>query len=432
MKKITVSIVLSLFPYCAFSQVFQTDITVTNPATSTTPGDSLRKTLNFDAANDFFDELSNSGFESSFSNYSNKSIVVANTVYNGVPINVNFPDNTAKLILNIPDLGITKTFNNATRSQSTKALENYLRHDTDGTYTKITEYQVANTPSSQIAGNPTSQQGQLVSSNFNVAANVSAASTTGTQTTAVDTKASTQVNPFAVGVGGGTYQQKGTDVSVINVPISKAFGIDANDARKKLLLNGQFNYVTVGQASSFQGGLGIGYMHPLTDNWYLIPNISYGMVGSQDLASLGQIISGSLASNYQFKVSDYTLSMVNMFGYYKTLPLNISNDIKSDPDIQNYVIKNGFFVSKELPFKVFDHRLSVKGIFTDTEFFGSKVFIRQYNEIGFEINTLEKVKWLDKVTFGLADALTVSAKYIFSIEDPNNLEGYDIGIGYDF
>jgi hypothetical protein len=52
--------------------------------------------------------------------------------------------------------------------------------------------------------------------------------------------------------------------------------------------------------------------------------------------------------------------------------------------------------------------------------------------IGIEINTLEQVKWLDTVTFGMADALTLSAKYVFSIENPNRLEGYDIGIGYDF
>lgn len=436
MKKITAIALLSLVPYSAFSQVFKTDITVQNPGENP-----VNKKLNFDVANDFFDELKNSGFERRFPNYSIHSTVTAKTVYNGLPIDIIFPTSDSTTVrLSIPELGVNKTFTGATRGKSTKALENYIRNDTDGTYTKIVEYQVANSGGSQLAGNPGSLQGTLLANNFNSVTNIPmpSASTATTTTTTTGKPAATggqakssYANPLLVGVAGGTYTQGGTDVSIISVPISKSFEIDSSDPRKKVLLNGQFNYVTVGQGASFQGSVGVGYMQPITDNWYLVPNISYGAIGSQDLATLGQIFSSSIASNYQHRVGDYTLSMINMFGYYTTLPLNVKK-ITSDPDINNYVIKNGFFASRDLPFKVFDHRLNVKGIFTDTEFFGSKVFVRQYNEVGFEFNTLEKVRWLDTVTFGMADSLTFSAKYVFSIEDSSNFEGYDIGIGYDF
>jgi|GEM_PF-785701 len=441
MKKLTASLLISAFPYCAFAGIFTADITATNPDN----GISQTKAFEFDQANNFFDQLRNKGFQREFEGYDSTWKVQANTIYQGVPINVNLEENTNKLILDIPSIGVTETFDGTSRNDTTKALENYLRDDIDGTYTKIVEYQVASTPNSQLAGNPSSLQGQLLSSSFSNATNIS--STTSTSSTSSTSSESSKTsnsgstvssaNPIMVGVAGGTYVQrsaagKSVDVSIISIPISKGFSIDSDDPRKQLLVNGQFNYITVGQASSFQGSLGLGYKHPITDNWSLIPSVSYGAIGSQDLASLGQVFSASIASNYRFNIGEYDTTLVNMFGYYKTLPLSINNLISSDPNINNYVLKNGIMPSHILPFKVFSHDVRAKAIFTDTEFFGSTVFISQYNEVGMEFSTINKVDWLNKATFGLADSLSLSAKYVFSIQDPNRFEGYDIGLSYDF
>jgi len=416
MKKITASLTLALMPLCAFSEVFQTTITVEGK------GEIQTESFGFDVGQDLFNQFKSRVLDQSFSNYSDtRSTMAAVSSFRGLPFNTAFPElGSTKLTFDVPRLGIHETFQGATRTKSATALENYLRKNVDGSLTKITKELIATSPTEPLAGNPSSLQGQMVASDFKLG---SAAASPGAS--------STRQSPFAVGVGGGTYRQGGFDISVINVPVSKAFGVDSNDPRKQLLVNGQFNYVTIGEASSYQGGLGVGYRHPLSDNWYLTPSVSYGVIGSSDLVSLGQILSSSLTSDYQFNVNEYTYSVVNMFGFYKTLPLNVS-DINSDPDISSYVLKNGFFVSKVLPFEVFDHKLKLKGFFTDTEFFGSKVFARQYNEIGFQIDTLGKVKWLDTATFGLADALSFSGKYIFSIENSNDLEGYDLGLSYDF
>lgn len=443
MKKITASLILSLFPYCAYSGVFQADITVSN-----SPTDTSTKTFDFDNAENFFDQLTRNGIKNAFANYTDNSAVTSVTRYQGINIDIILPQgsSTNDLILNIPELNFTKTFTGTNRSDTTTQMKNYLKNDTDGVYTNITKYQIANTPNSPVAGNPASLQGQIVGSTFNNAVNipttgVTTSSSSGTGNTIsgsgssssnnANTAGSASPNPIIVGIGGGTYSQKGLEVSVLNIPISKAFGIDSDDPRKKLLVNGQFNYITVGQAASYQGSLGIGYMHPVTDNWYLIPAVNYGVIGSQDLASLGQMFSTSISSNYQFKLGSYDVGLVNMFGYYKTLPLNIAGVASSDPDINNYVFKNGIFPSKVVPF-LWGHDLLIKGIFTDTEFTGSKVFVRQYNEVGVEFSSVKKVKWLDKVSFGLADSLSLSGKYVFSIEDPNNFEGYEIGMGYNF
>lgn len=417
MKKITLSLTLAFLPFCALAEIFQTTITVDGK------GETQTESFNFDVGNDLFNQFKSQVLEKSFSNYSDKNATAtAVSSFRGLIFNSGFFEAKSTLLtFDIPVLGVHKTFEEATRTKSATALENYLRKDTDGVLSQITRELIATSPTEPLAGNPSSLQGQMVASDFNVGSGNSLSASTRQPLS----------NPFVVGVGGGTFRQGSTDISVINVPISKAFGVDSDDPRKKLVVNGQFNYVTVGEASSYQGGLGIGYRHPLSDNWYLTPSVSYGVIGSADLISLGQIFSTSLTSDYQFNVADYTLSVANMFGFYKTLPLNVSQ-INSDPDISNYVLKNGFFVGKVLPFKLFDHSLNLKGFFTDTEFFGSRVFIRQYNEIGFQINTLEKVKWLDTITFGMADALSFSGKYIFSIENSNSLEGYDIALSYDF
>jgi len=414
-KKTVAFLLLALHPFCSSAQIFSTDIFMTNPQTG--ESDSFQR--DYSIAQDFFNDLSDRGFTRLFPNYSNNSIVSSNNIYNGLPINVSFPvSGSTKMVFEIPKLGILKTFSKSTRRQSTNALEHYLRNDIDGTASKIARYQIANTGTSPLAGNPTSLQGQLVSSDFGNAARLSLT-------------ANPRPNRFALGVGGGSYTQSGTDISVVNIPISQEIDIDSEHPGRKLLLNGQFNYVTIDQAESFQGSVGLGYAHPLNDNWSLIPNVSYGAIGTLDLYSLGQIIAASLTNSYRFNIDDYTLSTINMFGYYKTLPFNVSG-VSSNPDINNYVLKNGFFVDKILPFTAFGHKLNFKGLFTDTQFFGSEVFIRQFNEVGFEINTVEKVEWLDTISFGIADTLSLSAKYVFSIENPNDFNGYEVGLGYNF
>jgi hypothetical protein len=426
MKKLTAAILMSLLPYCAFAGVFTANITGTDLS-----GKAQSKAFEFDQAGSFFDQLTNKGFKQAFVGYDSSWKIEATTVYQGVSAIVTLANNSNKLLLDMPGIGVTKTFDGTSRSQSTKALEAYLRNDTDGVYTKILEYQVANTPNSQVAGNPTSLQGQLVTSTFNNAATVGGSGSANASPHSVG-------SPVVFGLGGGNYTQKSginpaLNVSVFNVPVSKAFEVDSADPRKKLLVNGQFNYITVNQSASFQGSLGLGYLHPVNDNWSLIPTVSYGAIGSEDLATLGQIFSTSVASNYKFNMAgDVSTSLVNMFGYFKTLPLSIQGVASTNPNINNYVFKNGIFPSKVLPFKVFDHGVKATAILTDTEFLGSKVFVRQYNEVGVEFGSIDSIRWLDRATIGMADSFSLSAKYVFSIEDPNRFDGYELGLGYNF
>jgi hypothetical protein len=108
-----------------------------------------------------------------------------------------------------------------------------------------------------------------------------------------------------------------------------------------------------------------------------------------------------------------------MLGYYKTLPTSIGS-FHSNPNITNYVIKNGIIANTEE--RILDTDLNIQAYATDTEFLGSELYARQYNEVGFSINTLNE-SWIDKLGF--------SAKYIFSVTGAK-VDGFRIGLGYQF
>lgn len=428
MKKITATILLSLSAgsVCADS-LFDALITVTNPK----GGASQTKDFQSDVAKTFFADIKDKNIASSFSGYNDSWAVSSQDKFNGVAITGSFAAGSKVLKMNMPGIGVNNlTFAGYSRDNSVKLMETYIRNNTNGIYTKMLDYQIGHTGSSQVSGNPTSLVGLSVAGTFTDAVNLPIHGSTTASTSSAPHMAA-MGNPLFVGVTGGTYTQGGhTPISVFNVPIRSSFGVDSNDPRKKVLINGQFSYITVNQASSYQGHFGVGYMHPINDNWYLIPNFSYGIIGSSDLATAGQILSTSLSSNYQFKFRGVDMGLVNMFAYYTSLPLTIGGLVNSNPNIDSYVFKNGIFPSKV--FNVYGHDVRIKGIFTDTEFTGSKVFIRQYNELGLEFSSVKPLKWLGTATKGFVDSLAFSAKYVFSIENPNNFEGYDLGLSYDF
>jgi hypothetical protein len=146
------------------------------------------------------------------------------------------------MTLSIPQIGLNKVFDGGSRRGSGKQLERYLLHDSDGVRSNLEKWQGANTPNSPLFGNYTSLANQLLGSTFNTAASASNLnSTSGTRPTSA--------SPFIIGVSGGEYTQtasdgKSTNISVFSAPVSYALNI-SDDPRKKLLINGQFNYITL-------------------------------------------------------------------------------------------------------------------------------------------------------------------------------------------
>lgn len=224
----------------------------------------------------------------------------------------------------------------------------------------------------------------------------------------------------------GRFNQGGNEVDSFSLPLSYSFYVNDNKT-SKLILTLPLTYTRVqNSAQSFQAGIGIGWSQRVTENWILTPAVSYGATGSIDLGSVGQVISGSLTSIYSWNLGEnwhnISISLANTGAYYKTLPLSIGG-LKIDQDLTNYVIKNGIIGIMPVKIDSLNANFNLKAYFTDTEFFGDKLFAEQYNEVGVSFTTNNKES--------LFDDLGINIGYLFSIEG-DDVEGFNINLGYEF
>ena len=214
---------------------------------------------------------------------------------------------------------------------------------------RLSRYLAARSPTSVLAGNPSSLQSSLAASAFDSGTDTGSGGDSGgdggdggTASGGGAAMAAAANHAFPVGLQFGRYRQGGKDVNNHSLPLRYAY--EWADGRK-LNVGLPLSYVTVGDAKVYRIGLEVGYTLPMNDRWKLTPGIGYGLVGSKDLLSGAQIGSFSLTSLYTFDKSvvggdNWSLSVGNMAGYYKTFPIKVA-DVKIDPDLKNQIVKNG-------------------------------------------------------------------------------------------
>jgi hypothetical protein len=150
------------------------------------------------------------------------------------------------------------------------------------------------------------------------------------------------------------------------------------------------------------------------------------ITGSPDMASAGQVVSGSLTSSYSLPVGRYQISMGNMAGYYRTLRLSIG-DYSFDPKIQNYVVRNALMLYIPTGFLLKGTGLEIFGI--DTRYLGDALFIDNYEEVGLSFGkTKIKRKTVGEQIRNILVDLRVGASYIFA----EGSHGFTANLGYSF
>lgn len=321
-------------------------------------------------------------------------------------------------MLDIPELGLSKTFNGGTRDKSADLMADYFE-DNSNILNRLNKLLAQKSPTDPVAGNPTSLMGGMVDNAFNSAASIKSPSTKANKEVSVSTGQQT-ANVFSTGVRFGKFRQGGKDVTSYTLPISYEFN---NDSGKKVSIGVPISYVEVNGSKSYKIGMDLSVKIPMDKQWTLSPGIGYGLIGSKDLLSAGQIISGSLSSVYKLDKSTagndkWTLSIANMGGYYKTLPIK-SNGVSIDPDITNMVSKNGLLADYNT--EVLGTKSIVQTYITDTRFFGDKLYADHYNEVGIYISPEDKT--------GLKKYLGLNASYLIGNKD---ITGFNISLTYSF
>jgi hypothetical protein len=355
----------------------------------------------FDSAEAAFDALGQSRL-SNFVPYTGVEIVNGLVDFRGLPLGISFPVfGGAQLQLNIPTLGISRTFFGETREESLDLLEDYFKNGDQ--LDRIMKELAKVSPVDPIAGNPNSLQSRMVAGTFersfrSIVSKVTAMDPRRRVAATQDSwwkvaaagadvplpertgAVAARTPSVSVGLTGATYKQAGLRSNTVIVPLSYAF---PPDPARPFSLDGELQYTDAEGAKQYSVTLGGSYRIGISDSWFLIPSANYGITGSDDLGSAGQMWSGSITSALRlYEGRGYTLWMGNGVSYTQSVKTSIEG-YKFDPDLANVVFVNGLVLSTPMP--GFGSNTWLEFSIADTRFTGSDLFNRRYDEIGVAI-----------------------------------------------
>ena len=371
-----------------------------------------------DTLTDIVTELDHNNI-SSHIGYNETNHLLANLDFRGLPIRLNFAENSTTLSLDIDSLDIHKNFTGNTRDDSIDMLEDWFKNG-GVNVEKLMKKLVEVSPVDPIAGNPNSLMALSVESDFkegfmNVA------------TRQRNSTTSSKGNRIAIGA---TYKSLDTDGRKSNsftLPLSYSFVSKDND-KESFNIFLPITYIDFEGAKSYNLGLGTSYTKPINNNWVLTPAIKYSIVGSSDLGALAQLGSISLASSYSFYFDNkHSFSIGNMIGYYSTLKV-YDGDYAYDPDIGNTVFRNAILYS--IPTENIVNNTSLDVYVIDTRYTGTELYLNSYDEFGFSFgyNRVNLNVLSDKEEYSFNKELKIGMSYLTSSKS----DGFKINFGFMF
>jgi hypothetical protein len=340
---------------------------------------------------------------SNFVPYNGFEIVNANVGIRGLPVTIAYPVlSGSQLDLNIPSLGIQRTFNGATRDESFRLLKEFFK--TGPELDRIMRELAKTSPVDPVAGNPNSLQSRMVAGTYDrsfrsLVSKLQAADERRRQAASVEEtrwkiaavgatvplgegRASTPAKTpsTTVGLTVGTYKQAGLRGTSVTVPLSYAF---PPDPARPFSLDGELQYTDTEGAKTYNVAVGGAYRIEISERGFVIPSANYGITGSEDLGSVGQIVSASITSGFRiYQSPHFSLWMGNGISYLRTLKTSIQ-DYSFDPNLSNMAFVNGLVLSTPMP--TLGANIWIEYSFSDTRYTGSDLFNRRYDEIGVAI-----------------------------------------------
>lgn len=368
------------------------------------------KQAGFNDAKSAIDFISNQDYNQLFPNYVDDFTKIDTVLdFRGVPLTASYAEGSQDLVFKVDQLGINETFTGFNRDDSADKFADFMLKNGDDLRNRIAKELVAESPVDPLAGNPLSLMGQTVDNTFSMA---------------TDRSTNTQgFNAFGFNLRSGSYNLGGLDSNFITIPLMYARDLDQSK-KHRLIFVMPLNYTVINGAKAFSAGLNANWQYRATQNWTITPGVQYGITGSYDLLSLGQIISGSLSSAYTWELGqnykNIRLTLANSGSYMESVPFQVKG-MNFNPNLSNYVIRNGIIAEMPVRIDAINKDISLRTYFNDTHFFGSKLFAEQYNEVGAGVDPMLKNKYLQN--------LTLNGSYIFSAAG-DKVEGYSFRFHY--
>jgi hypothetical protein len=392
---------------------------------NTTQGDSYIETSN--SLEGIIDKIDLDTINSNIS-YNETNALSANLDFRGLPVTLNFSENSTAVVFSVPSLGITETFMGSNRDDSLDLLVDWFKVNGKETVERIMKKLAEVSPIDPIAGNPNSLMATTVESDFDKGFMDVARKQKDLKTkkTGARTKVS-KSNRIVLGPSYKSLDIDGKRSQSYTLPLGYSF-VDSEDSLRSFNVSLPLSYTDVEGATSYGLGLGISYSTPVNSQWVVTPGIKYSMVGSADLGSLAQMGSLSVSSTYSIPLdNNHMLSIGNMIGYYSTLKL-YDGDYAYDPGIQNTVFRNALMYS--LPTENIAKDSSLDLYVIDTQYTGSKLYLTSYDEFGFSfgyrklnVNVLS-----DKSEYAYERELKMGLSYLTS----SKANGVKVNFGFVF
>ena len=323
--------------------------------------------------------------------------VHADVNFRGLPIEVDFSGATSveeakTLVFQVESLGIEEEFTGETRDESIDEFVEFLESDGGEVLNTIQRELAAVSPVDPIAGNPRSLQSAIVRDAF-----------AGGAFDTMPTGAGWGVGAAAEGVSftAGDYSGQGAVL-----PLSYTFTFDAAPGAG-LRIGLPLSWSDVEGAEIYTVAPTLAWTQPLDEGWSVTPAVAWGIAGSIDAASVGQMIGAAVTSRYEFPDLDLTgvkLTMGNMVAHLRTLKFKI-RDYEFEPGISNTVLKNGLAFEGDAGMELFDGAgLAYRLSYAHSYFAGTELYMNQYHEFAASLGSLDAEA---------GEELRLGASYVF-------------------
>lgn len=317
----------------------------------------------FTRLEDAYRALDTAGLQSIVAGYTETSAATADINLRGVPAQGIFTLNSPALRIVIPGAGIDITFNGATRDESRRLFEDWLRGQGSSEVNRVLRLAAATTSIDPVAGNPNAAMNQFVAADFGRAVETAVGGGSG----------------FGLGVRFGSFSSAGYNTRSISLPINQTFELSPNDT---IELDFPLTWTDTEGARSYAGNIGVMYRRRVFDWWTLQPSFRVGGVGSIDLGGGSGVYSAALNSTMRFELpADFRFVLANGITYVSTFPVSVGS-YSIDYDLKNIVYRNGVVLSRDLGVQLAGRPLVGSVFAVDTRFTGDDVYIRNYQEFG--------------------------------------------------
>lgn len=287
----------------------------------------------------------------------------------GIQALASFAANSNVLTVEIPQTGISQTYEGATRDDSIALFKESIRDG--GPRHKLLRAYAKYSPIDPIAGNPNSLMAQMAHSDYAM----------GTLSPMAGCSCGWTAQPilhqFQMGLEGIRAFSSGYDTTAVTFPLRYSY---SPDRRSAFIIDAPLTYFRNGGASSIFGTIGFGLRYQVNKMWSLTPIFRLGSGGSLDLCTSGNFVALGLTSVLQTNYGGFVWAMTNYAGYFSSVNLWLSG-INFNYHLHNYIFKNGITITSCEGFNLCGRNMNASFAFVDTCFTKDKLFIQHYDEI---------------------------------------------------